>query len=90
MEGILFAGKPHFLLFKHEIPLHAHPDLHERSFDLWRFSSFFPRLSFSWANIPTYEFFSQIDDRYAGQCTLSTPSPPKLTALPWPALRKNP
>ena len=39
--SILIAGKPHYHLFRHLIPKHAHPDLHPRSFDIWRYSSFF-------------------------------------------------
>ena len=65
-------GKPHYHLYKHKISRHAHPDLHTRSFDLWRYSSFFSRLSFSWpnglVNIPTYEFFNTMDERWCSLC----------------------
>ena len=47
--AILIQGKPHYHLYKHKIPKHAHPDLHPRSFDLWKYS-FLSRLSFSWPN----------------------------------------
>ena len=43
-----------------------------RSFDIWRLSSFFSRLAFSWpnglVNIPNYEYFNQIDDRHCSLC----------------------
>ena len=71
-RSILISGKPHYHLFRHMIPKHAHPDLHHRSFDIWRYSSFFSRLSFSWpnglVNLPNYEFFNQIDDRHCSLC----------------------
>mmetsp|Transcript_3721 Transcript_3721/g.6577 ORF Transcript_3721/g.6577 Transcript_3721/m.6577 type:complete len:292 (-) Transcript_3721:42-917(-) len=70
--AILIQGKPHYHLYKHKIPRHAHPDLHPRSFDLWRYSSFFSRLSFSWpnglVNIRTYEFFNTMDERMCSLC----------------------
>ena len=70
--AILIQGKPHYHLYKHKIPRHAHPDLHPRSFDLWKYSSFFSRLSFSWpnglVNIPGYEFFNTMDERRCSLC----------------------
>ena len=71
-KNILISGKPHYHLFRHLIPKHAHPDLHHRSFDIWICSSFFSRLSFSWpnglVNLPNYEYFNQIDDRHCSLC----------------------
>ena len=76
-RSILIQGKPHFHLFRRKISRHAHPDLHTRSFDLWRYSSFFSRLSFSWpnglVNIPTYEFFNTMDERWCSLCNLVHP-----------------
>ena len=70
--NILISGKPNYHLFRHLIPKHAHPDLHTRSFDIWRYSSFFSRLNFSWPNglinLPDYEYFTQIDDRHCSLC----------------------
>ena len=70
--SILISCKPHYHLFRHLIPKHAHPNLHNRSFDLWSYSSFFSRLNFSWPNglinLPDYEYFTQIDDRHCRLC----------------------
>jgi len=70
--AIVIKGKPHYHLYKHKIPRHAHPDLHPRSFDLWRYSSFFSRLSFSWpnglVNIRTFEWFNTLDERRCSLC----------------------
>ena len=71
--SILVQGKPHYHLYKHKISRHAHPDLHPRSFDLWRYSSFLSRLSFFWpkglVNIPMYKCFNTVDERRCSLCS---------------------
>ena len=70
--SIPITGKPHFSIFRHLIPIHAHNHLHPNSFDLWVYSSFFSKLSYSWPNglvsLPQYEPFFTMDERNCSLC----------------------
>ena len=73
MHGhIPITGKPHFPIFRHLIPIHAHNHLHPNSFDLWVYSSFFPKLPYSWPNglisLPPYGPFFTMDERAWSLC----------------------
>jgi len=55
-----------------KIPKHAHPDLYARSFDLWKYGSYFSRLNFSWPNglinLASYEFYTEMHERLCSIC----------------------